>query len=263
MALRPYLLLAVLAALLCLSCATTPKMPDYDFLGQNIAHAPVKGAPEAPVTIVEFSDFQCFFCWMAESTVHRVLNQYPGKVRLLWQHFPLAMHRNAYIAAVASQIAHEQGLFWEYHDLLYSSQGQWAEQESAAAKRHFMDLAESLGMDRRYFAMRLAEPGSLGDQVEQDMALARKANIQGTPTFYVNGLELVGAQPYEKFAAAVEAALETAANPAARPAPAVAPAVEAPPASPPGPAPEPPPAPPAPGQDDQAAPDVPAAPPAS
>lgn len=99
----------------------------------DIGDAPVRGDRNAKVTIVEFSDFQCPFCKQAVSTLDQVLEEYKGKVRLVYKHYPItSIHPNAQIAAEASECAREQNKFWEYHDLLFAQQTAWANLPQAA-----------------------------------------------------------------------------------------------------------------------------------
>ncbi len=91
----------------------------------TIGDAPVRGDKNAPVTIVEYSDFQCPYCQATLPTINQLLTDYRGKVKLAYKHLPLSMHKNAQKAAEASECAREQGKFWEYHDLLFNTQQQW------------------------------------------------------------------------------------------------------------------------------------------
>ncbi len=91
----------------------------------SLGDSPIRGDKNAPVTLVEYSDFQCPYCLNALPTVTQVLNDYRGKVKLVYKHLPLSGHKNAHIAAEASECAREQGKFWEYHDLLFNTQQQW------------------------------------------------------------------------------------------------------------------------------------------
>ncbi|MBI5740221.1 MAG: thioredoxin domain-containing protein [Nitrospirae bacterium] len=144
-----------------------------------VAHSPIKGNKSAPVTIVEFSDFQCPYCAQLQATLTEVLNAYPKDVRLVFKHYPLPFHQNAMIAAKATEAAKEQGKFWEMHDLVFQNFNKLSEQA-------LKDFAQQLGLDVEKFSADLA--GNKYDQlIQQDMALARSSDVSGTPTLFING----------------------------------------------------------------------------
>ena len=161
------------------------------------AAAPVKGPPNARVTIVQFSDFQCPFCARVEPTLAEVMQKYPNDVRVVWKNMPLPFHVNAMPAARLAMAAHTAGKFWELHDTLFKNQ----------QKLDAPSLAEYAS------AAGIAQPreGSAYDGVIQaDVAEAKRVGANGTPTFFINGRILVGAQPLEKFTAMVDEELVTA-----------------------------------------------------
>ncbi|RJQ55292.1 MAG: hypothetical protein C4526_03840 [Nitrospiraceae bacterium] len=144
-----------------------------------VAHSPVKGNKSAPVTVVEFSDFQCPYCSQLQTTLNEVLNAYPDKVRLVFKHYPLPFHQQAMNAARASEAAREQGKFWEMHDLIFRNFNKLTEQS-------FRDFAQQLDLNMDKFAADFT--GSKYDhQIQQDMALARNSDVSGTPTLFING----------------------------------------------------------------------------
>ncbi|MBU0576214.1 DsbA family protein [Patescibacteria group bacterium] len=148
----------------------------------------IRGPQEAQVTIVEFSDFQCPACKTTQTIINKVLLQYPDQVRLIYRHFPLnSIHPNAQLAAQATEVAAEDSKFWEYHDLLFSTQAQWSKIES---KEEYIEqlasYAEQLGIDKATFLERI-ESDHIKSLVAEDLTAGGKLNIQGTPTFYVNG----------------------------------------------------------------------------
>ena len=158
---------------------------------------PARGPEDAPVTIVEFSDFQCPFCRRAIPVVERILETYPDRVRLVYRHLPLeSIHPRARAAAEAAACADEQGRFWEYHDLLFEApQGL----EDAALEGY----AEQVGLDVEAFRSCLA--GGRGREVvDRDLGAASSAGISGTPAFVINGILLSGAQPFEEFQRIIE-----------------------------------------------------------
>ncbi len=161
---------------------------------------PSKGSPDAPVTIVEFSDFQCTYCrkfW--QETLPRIDEQYirPGKVRFLYRYLAI-LGPPSVQAAMAAECAHEQGKFWPYHDRLFSSAGLFAF-TTGNLKRY----AEELRLDtNRFNACFDAERPR--EKVEQETVIGRMIGITGTPGFLINGGRLIGAQPYEVFEQIIE-----------------------------------------------------------
>jgi protein-disulfide isomerase len=165
----------------------------------DLGGAPVKGPKSAPVTVVAFSDFQCPFCSRAVPTLKEIEDKYPGKVRIAFKHLPLDFHNNAKIAAEASMAANEQGKFWEYHDKLFQNQQQ-------LDRPSLEKYAQELGLNMGKFKAAL-DSGKFKKQVEDDARLAGQVGASGTPTFYVNGKQLVGAQPFSAFQPLIDEAL--------------------------------------------------------
>jgi protein-disulfide isomerase len=174
----------------------------------DTAGAPVRGKVDAPVTIVEFSDFQCPFCARARPTVNRVREVYGDKVRILFRHFPLQNHPQASKAAEAAACANEQGKFWEMHDRLFQSQ---AKLQVADLKQHAADL----GLKGDEFATCL-DSGRHGGDWQQGLADGAQSGVTGTPAFFINGRPLIGARPFEDFAFVIDDELQRV---AARPSP--------------------------------------------
>lgn len=157
---------------------------------------PVLGPPTAPVEIVEFSDFQCPFCSRVGPTLKQIQQTYGERVRLVFRDLPLPNHAQAFKAAEAAQCAHDQGKFWEYHDVLFANQ-------SALAPEQLKGHAATLGLDTAVFAACLDE-GRHAERVRQDMAEAERLGINGTPAFFINGRFLSGALPFESFRAVID-----------------------------------------------------------
>jgi protein-disulfide isomerase len=154
------------------------------------AGRPSRGNEQAPVTIIEFSDYECPFCKRAEPTVKKVLDTYGDKVRLVYRHYPLEFHATARPAAEASACAAAQGKFWEYHDKLFSS--------SDLSDAKLKSLAGEVGLDQAKFDECFAKKQFKAD-IDKDMADASSVGVSGTPAFFINGRMLSGAQPFEKF----------------------------------------------------------------
>ena len=156
------------------------------------ADGPSRGDAGAPVTIVEFSDYECDFCGRAEATVRDVLNAYKGKVRLVHQAFPLSsIHPRAAKAAEAALCAGEQGRYWEMHDSLLANQG-------ALGVSDLKGRSRALGLDPARFDACL-DTGRMAQAVESSRKLGEGIGVNSTPSFFVNGRPLSGAQPLERF----------------------------------------------------------------
>ena len=165
---------------------------------------PAKGPADAPVTVIEFSDFQCPFCARVNPTLAKLQQAYPGKVRIVFRDLPLAMHKNAAVAAEAAHCAHDQGKFWEMHDRMFANQQKLTAPE---LKEH----AAALGLDGTAFNQCL-DSGKYTAEVRRDADEAARLGLSGTPAFFINGRLLTGAQPFENFAQVVEEELATAAD---------------------------------------------------
>ncbi|HIF98073.1 MAG TPA: hypothetical protein EYQ54_13790 [Myxococcales bacterium] len=166
----------------------------------NTKGSPAKGGSvNAPVTLVEFSDFQCPFCSRVTGTLDQIENTYGDKVRIVFKHLPLAMHSRAPMAHAASEAANRQGKFWEMHDLIFSNQ-----RELSEAK--FVEYAGKIGLDVDRFKKDLAS-ASVKARVDADAAEARKLGVTGTPGFFVNGYFLSGAKPFSEFKRVIDAQL--------------------------------------------------------
>lgn len=169
---------------------------------------PVKGASDPKVVIIEFSDFQCPACKAMYPVLKEIVKKYPEEVMVAYKNYPLTrVHRWAYTAAVAGECAYRREKFWEYHDLLFERQKEWA--NSRDARVDFLNMAEELGMDRMEF-LRCMESKEIKDSVSADMEEGRRLNIHSTPTFFINGKRYVGVfKPWE-FDYIVRKALEGA-----------------------------------------------------
>jgi len=166
-------------------------------------NAPAKGPKTAPVTIIEFSDFQCPYCSRAQSTLKQVMDQYPGKVRLVWKNQPLSFHPNAMPAAEAAMAAYEQGndQFWGMHDRLFAKQ-----QELSPA--YYEQVAREIGLDVAKWKASV-ESHSGQAVIQADMSAGNAVGANGTPTFFINGKRLVGAMPFESFKQVIDEELSS------------------------------------------------------
>jgi len=164
-------------------------------------HDPAWGPKDAAVVVQEFADFQCPYCGkFALQTFPQIKEAYGDKVRFVFRDFPLtSLHGSAQKAAEAGQCAQDQGLFWEFHDLLFENQ-------TALSISDLRGYAESVGADMNKFNDCL-DSGRNTREVLVDMQDGAKAGVTGTPAFLINGLLLSGAQPFAQFQQAIDAAL--------------------------------------------------------
>jgi len=169
--------------------------------GQDV----ILGDPKAPVTLIEYGDYQCPFCGkMFQETEKKLREEYikTNKVQMVYRDFPLdSIHPFARLAAEAANCAKDQGKFWLYHDTLF-------EKQSQIPSMDFGKIANELGLSEVVFQKCVTE-GKYKDKVEQDLQGGIAIGVNSTPTTFVNGQALVGAQPYESFKAVIEKALKS------------------------------------------------------
>ncbi|MCC7460800.1 MAG: thioredoxin domain-containing protein [Proteobacteria bacterium] len=161
---------------------------------------PVKGSERAPITIVEFSDFQCPYCKKGSDTMKEVAKKYGSKVQYYFRDFPLSFHDRGKPAANAARCAAEQGKFWQYHDKLFEDQKKLTDED-------FIALGKSLKLDMAKFEPCVKESKHMSD-VEKDMRDGENAGVSGTPAYFINGIFLSGALPIKKFEEIIEAELK-------------------------------------------------------
>lgn len=181
-----------------------PNLPRHEVeIGEQ---DPSFGPADAAITIVEFTDFECPFCQRHFEQVYpQLLEAYDGQFRYVSKDFPLtSIHPNAVSAAMAAQCAHEQDAYWPYHDLLFQG-------GLGFSRSSYDSYAEQLELNLEQFAACLDEERYL-EGIEADMAEAIAIGFNSTPTFLINGLALVGAQPYEIFEAIIDYELAQAAE---------------------------------------------------
>jgi protein-disulfide isomerase len=164
---------------------------------------PSLGAANAPVTLVEFSDFQCPFCLRVAPTLKRLRQTYGDRIRIVWKDFPLTqIHPEAFKAAEAAHCARDQGKFWEYHDVLFANQ-------QALQPESLKKYAADLGLNTGTFDTCL-DTAKYGDRIQEHMGIGNGLGVGSTPSTFVNGRLVSGAVPYETFAAIIDEELERA-----------------------------------------------------
>jgi protein-disulfide isomerase len=155
------------------------------------ANSASKGSANAPIEIIEFSDFQCPFCLRADPTVRQVLSTYGDRIRFVYRHYPLPNHPLARRAAEAAACAGEQGKFWPYHDLLFANPSKLGDTD---LKQH----AAALGLNASQFGS-CVDTHKPKAQIDADVKDGEEAGVNGTPAFFINGRMISGAQPYDVF----------------------------------------------------------------
>lgn len=155
-----------------------------------IGTSPVRGLPNAPVTIIEFTDYDCPACVRSEPVVQEVLTAYPAQVRLVFKNLPLEFHTKARGKAVIAECSGEQGVFWEAHDRFF---------RISDRDRHPVTLDAA--------RMRACVERGGNGQIDQDIALARRLRIPATPSFLINGLLVKGGMPFASFKLVIDAEL--------------------------------------------------------
>jgi protein-disulfide isomerase len=177
-----------------------PKRPDpkkaYDI---ELGDAPLRGGESAKVTIVEWADFQCPFCVRVNPTLEQITKEYGDKVRFAFKHLPLSMHSKARAAHQAAEAAHRQGKFWEMHDRIF-------DKPRDLSPETYLRYANEMGLDIDQYNKDFAS-SSVRKVIDGDLATAAELGVSGTPSFFVNGRFLSGAQPYGSFARLIDEAL--------------------------------------------------------
>lgn len=178
-----------------------PEPQAFDTSQWDLSDEPMLGNPDAPVTIIEFSDFECPYCSRAANgPIKQVIKEYvdTGKAKLIFRQYPLPFHANAQIAAEASECANEKGKFWELHDMIFANQG-------SLSREALIEWAKGMGVTGIEECL---DSGKYTQETANDMAEGQQAGIQGTPSFFINGKLIVGAQPFEAFRQVIDAELE-------------------------------------------------------
>jgi protein-disulfide isomerase len=184
------------------AAAPAPKRAAIDYNKVHnlpIGTSAIKGNKNAPITVVEFSDFQCPYCARFAPTIDEVLKAYPNDVKFVYKDYPLAFHKQARNAAKAARAAGEQGKFWEMHDLIF-------ENFSKVNEVMFKEFATKLNLDMDKFVADFSG-NKYDDLIQQDINLARQAGVTGTPTLYTNGKRMQR-RSFEDFKAVIDEILK-------------------------------------------------------
>lgn len=180
---------------------TRPPGPDPDREYRiELGDAPSRGEKDAKITIVEWSDFQCPFCNRVEPTLQQIEREYGDSVRIVFKHLPLEIHPDARAAHAAAEAAHRQGKFWPMHDRIFANQRDLRPETLEG-------YAKEIGLDLDRYRRDVASP-DVKKTIEEDLAQAQKLGVTGTPSFFINGRNLSGAQPFPNFKRMIDEALE-------------------------------------------------------
>ena len=174
--------------------------PEPPILQVSTDDDPSVGPANAPVTIVEFSDFQCPYCKRSVPLIKEILAKYPGKVKVVYRDYPGPNHPYAPQAAEAAQCAGDQGKFWEYHDGLFDHQ-------AAGSGWDFIELAKAIGLNQNLFTTCL-NTRRYQEEVAKDLRDGMTLGVTSTPTFFINGRPLVGAKPFAEFQTVIDRLLK-------------------------------------------------------
>lgn len=169
--------------------ASKPATPKINV---DITNAPFKGSANAPITIVEFADFQCPYCASAQPVVEEVLKQYKDKIKFVFKNYPLVqIHPEAIPAAIAAECANKQGKYWQMHDALFENHKKLGEET-------YLSLAQKIGLKIDDFN-NCRKDQAIHDKINADIEYGQSLGINATPAFYINGIQLMGSLPKSEF----------------------------------------------------------------
>ncbi len=184
--------------------ATRPKTSTGDIL-TIAADDWMKGDKNAKVTLIEYLDFECEACGAYHPAIKQLENDFGSDFNLVVRYFPLPGHKNGLTAALAAEAAGQQGKFWEMHNKLFENQKDWGERQAADSKI-FERYAQDIGLDIEKFKTDVNSQ-SVKERVERDRQAARKLNLSGTPSFFLNGEKIQNPRNYEEFKSVIEKAI--------------------------------------------------------
>lgn len=164
----------------------------------------IKGSKEARAILIEYSDFQCPACGAYYPILKKVSEDLGSQARFAYRHFPLPQHKNAKLAATVAEAAGKQGRFWEMHDLIFQNQSDWSEEKNAAVI--FAQYAQDLGLDLVKFQTDVASE-EIKAKIENDYKSGVKAEVNSTPSFFLNGKKITNPRNYDEFKNAIEQVL--------------------------------------------------------
>ena len=210
--LKPLIVIILAVAIAASAAVYLSRQPDQPAETSSApAHADIKGGghirgPEnAPLTLVEFGDYQCPSCGAYHPLVKEILNRYPTQLRLEFHHFPLVtVHPNSMLASQAVEAAGEQGRYWEMHDAVFDHQREWADNPNAEPV--FIALASGFGLDINKFMQSLRSP-QIQERILKDVEQGQNAKVEAVPTFFINGEQVHVRLTMEDFVQVIESHL--------------------------------------------------------
>jgi len=210
--LKPLIVIILAVAIAASAAVYLSRQPDQPAETPGTpAHADIKGGghirgPEnAPLTLVEFGDYQCPSCGAYHPLVKEILNRYPTQLRLEFHHFPLVtVHPNSMLASQAVEAAGEQGRYWEMHDAIFDHQREWADNPNAEPV--FIALASGFGLDINKFMQSLRSP-EIQERILKDVERGQNAKVEAVPTFFINGEQIHVRLTMEDFVQVIESHL--------------------------------------------------------
>lgn len=167
-----------------------------------------KGNPNAPVTLIEYLDFECEACGAYYPVIKQLASEFPDDLRIVTRYFPLPGHRNGLPAALAVEAAAQQGKYWEMHDILYENQRVWGE-KAIATPDVFEAYAQEIGLDIERFKRDVASESTL-ERVNRDLESGDALGNQGTPSFFLNGQRLPNPRSFEEFRQLIQEEIDLA-----------------------------------------------------
>lgn len=173
--------------------------PDVPRIAVSADDDPSMGPATAPVTIVQFAEYQCGYCGKARESIDQVMKNYDGKVRFVFRDYPLDFHPNAIPAALAANCAAKQDKYWQVHDAFMANQ-------QALSEPDLVRVAKGAGLNMDDWEACRKDP-AMTEEIQKDFKDGQEAGVTGTPAFFINGVFINGAQPYEKFKVVVDAEL--------------------------------------------------------
>jgi protein-disulfide isomerase len=179
----------------------------------DLSHSPIQGTPDAPITIIEFSDLQCPFCARVAPALQELIKEYPTQIKWVFKNYPLSFHSDSALAHRALMAAGEQGKFWEMHDMIFAGQ-------KAIKKDDLLAKARSLNLNMEQFTVDM-DSDKIKNRIESDTKEGNTLRVDGTPTFFIDGQEYSGAMSLDKFKSIIDK--ELARNPVHAPAGTVSP----------------------------------------
>jgi protein-disulfide isomerase len=162
----------------------------------------IKGSNNAPITIVEYLDFECEACRVYYPITKQLKEEYKDKISFVVRYFPLPGHKNSMTSAMAAETAGKQGKFWEMHDILYDNQKIWGEKQVADPVL-FVEYAKQIGLDMEKYKNDIGTQ-EIKDRINRDKNEATNLGIQGTPTFFINGEKIPNPKGYEDFKSLID-----------------------------------------------------------